>query len=209
MNPIGYLHNTHGGPVGDAGMGYNYILAANGLFLRASNPLLSATIQVAPAEVRGLVPLTERLELTHGRIPFKNVEIVLTILSNPDRELYLGVVWENGGYHHVVPVQTGTPASVQYQRPQHVLLDVHTHGRMSAFFSSTDDRDEQGFQLYMVVGRRDQPVQQVALRLGVYGYFALLDWSEVFDRPPPPWLQVVSGHPNFSEGGRGVPPDLR
>lgn len=207
MNPVGYLVNTPGGPVGDAGIGYNYILASNGLFLRASNPLLSATIQVAPAEVRGLAPLAERLTLTHGRIPFSLMEFVLHFLQGPGpEELYLAVVWQDGAYQRVIPEQTGTPASVQYQRARRVLLDVHTHGKMSAFFSSTDDHDEQGFQLYMVLGRLDQPVKEVALRLGVYGYFAPLDWGEVFDRPPPTWLEVVTSRPNFTEGEPHVPP---
>ena len=209
MNPVGYLHNTVDGLKGEPGIGYNYILAANGLFLRASNPLLSATIQVASAEVRGLVPLTESLTLAHGRIPFSLLETVLTFLTGGGHELYLGVVWQDGAYRKVIPEQTGQTASVKYQRPRSVLLDVHTHGNMAAFFSSTDDRDEQGFQLYMVLGRLDQPVRQVALRLGVYGYFAPLDWGEVFDRPPPPGLEVVTPRPIFTEGATCVPPELR
>lgn len=210
MNPVGYLTNTAKGLEGESGIGYNYILAANGLFLRASNPLLSATIQIAPAEVRGLGHLTERLELTHGRIPWSLMEYVLHFLVSPGREeLYLAVVWENGAYQRVIPTQSGGPTSVQYQRARHVLLDIHTHGKMRAFFSGTDDRDEQGFQLYMVVGRLDHLVKEVALRLGGYGYFAPLDWSEVFDRPPPSWLKVVTARPNFTERETHVPPDLR
>ena len=206
MNPVGYLTNHKSGLEGDPGIGYDYILAANGLFVRAENPLLRATIQVAPAEVRGLAPLQEQVELTHGRIHFDPmVETPLKLLDQMGHEwlgheLYLAVVWQEGQYLTVIPEQTGTPASVQYQRPQHVLLDLHTHGNMSAFFSGTDDRDEQGLQLYMVVGRLDQLVKQVALRLGVYGYFAPLSWDEVFDRPPPSWLEVVTAKPNFSEG---------
>jgi PRTRC genetic system protein A len=209
MNPVGYLTNTPQGLKGEPGIGYNYLLAANGLFLRASNPLLSATIQVAPADVRGLAPLTEELTLAHGRIPFRLMEPTLTFLTSWGCELYLGVVWKDGAYEKVIPVQTGSPASVQYERRPHTLLDVHTHGKMRAFFSGTDDRDERGFQLYMVVGRLDLPVKEVALRLGIYCYFAPLDWGEVFDRPPPPWLEVVTSRPNFSEGEPHVPPDLR
>ena len=210
-SPVGYLTNHKSGLEGEPGIGYDYILAANGLFIRASNPLLSATIQIAPAEVRGLAPLTERLELTHGRIPFGLIQTALWLLSDAgaSHEVYMGVVWENGAYQRVFPEQTGSPASVQYQRARGVLLDIHTHGKMSAFFSGTDDHDEQGFQLYMVLGRLDHPViHEVALRLGVFGYFAPLDWDEVFDQPPPAWVKVVTASPNLTEGEPGVPRKL-
>ena len=202
MNPVGYLTNTVQGLVGDPGIGYDYILAANGVFLRASNPLLTATIQIAPAEVRGLAPLTESLELVNGRIPLELIQNTLTFdtLGHREfyeREFYMAVVWQDGVYHEVIPGQHGSPASVEYQRPRHALLDLHTHGKMSAFFSGTDDRDEQGFQLYAVLGRLDQPVKEVALRLGVYGCFAPLAWDEVFIEPLPSRLQVVSPVPNF------------
>ena len=119
MSPVGYLHNTVQGLEGAPGIGYDYILAANGLFLRASNPLLSATIQVAPAEVRGLVPLTERLELTHGRIPFNLIQTALRLLADAgaSHEVYMGIVWENGAYQRVIPEQTGAPAAVRGWRP--------------------------------------------------------------------------------------------
>ena len=203
---VGYLRHTRDGLIGETGLGYSYLLASNGLFIRAENALLRATIQVAPAEVRGLAPLTESLELVHGRIPWSLVEAT-TNLYGLDHELYMAVAWQAGAYQRVVPSQTGSPASVQYQRPRGVLLDVHTHGSMGAFFSSTDDADEQGFQLYAVLGRLDLPVREVGLRLGVHGYFAPLDWGEVFDRPPPLWLQVVTGRPTFVGGEARVPPD--
>jgi PRTRC genetic system protein A len=59
-------------------------------------------------------------------------------------------------------------------------MDIHSHGSMKAFFSFTDDRDEQGLRLYMVVGRLDTLLPEVELRLGVYGYFATLNIDEVF-----------------------------
>ena len=195
MNPVGYLVNTRQGLVGERGIGYDYILAANGLFIRASNPLLRATIQVAPAEVRGLAPMQEEVELVHGRIPFSLLATTLAVSTLGGHEVYMGVLWRGGLYGAVYPEQTGAVTRVAYQRPQNVLLDLHTHGNMNAFFSGTDDRDEQGFQLYAVIGRLDQPVKEVALRLGIYGYFAPLAWDEVFIEPLPSQLQVIPPSP--------------
>ncbi|MBA7542911.1 hypothetical protein ES705_35236 [subsurface metagenome] len=61
-----------------------------------------------------------------------------------------------------------------------VVLEMHSHGHMGAWFSTTDNVDETGLKLYGVVGKLNAtPI--VKLRIGVYGYFRELFWSEVFD----------------------------
>ena len=65
------------------------------------------------------------------------------------------------------------------------MAEFHSHGTHRAFFSATDDRDEQGFRIYGVVGRLDDPLPELALRVGVYSHFSPLHWSQVFDGPPP------------------------
>jgi hypothetical protein len=52
---------------------------------------------------------------------------------------------------------------------------------MGAFFSATDNRDEQGLGLYALAGRLDRLIPEVNMRVGLYGYFAPLKFSEVFD----------------------------
>ena len=63
----------------------------------------------------------------------------------------------------------------------HSVMDIHSHGHMDAFFSCTDDSDEKGLRLYVVVGRLDTLLPEVEIRLGVYGYFIPLSVEEVFD----------------------------
>lgn len=69
---------------------------------------------------------------------------------------------------------------MRYERLPSTVLDIHSHGTMRPFFSGTDDKDEQGFRLYMVVGRLDTLVPEVEMRVGVYGYFAPVQFEEVF-----------------------------
>ena len=69
MKRVGYLLNTPEGIQGEPGFFYNYIVAENGLFIRAQGPLLTATVPVASARVRGLAPLKKCAELTYGKIP--------------------------------------------------------------------------------------------------------------------------------------------
>ena len=68
------------------------------------------------------------------------------------------------------------------------MAEVHSHGRARAFFSATDDRDEQGLRIYGVAGRLDTPLPELRLRVGVYGHFAPVALGQVFTgnaaRPP-------------------------
>ena len=85
----------------------------------------------------------------------------------------------------MVPPQLGTATSLTYAPPAGVVAEFHSHGGSRAFFSKTDDRDEQGFRVYGVAGRLDRDRPELSLRVGVYGHFAPVDWSQVFDGPHP------------------------
>jgi len=181
MKPVGYLTNTGRGLEGEPGLFYNYILAQSGLFVRAEGPYLEATVCIAPAEVRGLQPLQEEVRLKKGRIPSSLWELALSVLQ-ADRwhERYLAITWE-GEYRLRMPEQVSREAGVQYAHLPSTVLDIHSHGAMSAFFSTTDDRDEQGLRLYAVVGRLDSLIPEVKLRIGVYGYFVPIQLNEILD----------------------------
>ena len=107
-----------------------------------------------------------------------------------DGNAYRVVVPEQAGtaasltYRVVVPEQAGTAASLTYPPPD-VVAEFHSHGKGRAFFSKTDDKDEQGFRIYGVVGRLDTPERELSLRVGVYGHFAPVQWSQVFGGPNP------------------------
>lgn len=181
MRPVGYLLNKKEGLGGEPGLFYNYILAENGLFIQAQNPLIKATVGISPVEIRGLSPLEEHIELVHGKIPRYLYNLSLSVLmTSSDREQYLAITWESE-YRLRIPGQERDGASVKYESLSSSIMDIHSHGRMGAFFSCTDDSDEKGLRLYMVVGRLDTLLPEVELRLGVYGYFVNLDVDEVFD----------------------------
>jgi len=183
VRPVGYLLNKKEGLGGEPGLFYNYILAENGLFIQAQNPLIEVTVCISPVEIRGLRSLEERIELTHGKIPRHLHDLAVSILmASRDQEQYLAITWENE-YRLRVPGQERNGASVKYESLPSSVMDIHSHGCMDAFFSCTDNSDEKGLRLYMVVGRLDTLLPGVELRLGVYGYFAPLDIEEVFDVP--------------------------
>lgn len=176
--------NTATGLEGEPGVFYNYIMTANGLFLQAKNAHLAATVCIAPAEVRGLAPLEESIELLHGKIPMYFLNLALSVLCiKPDIEQYLAVTWQ-GNYSLSVPTQSQTVASVTYEALPNTVLDIHNHvGIVPPYFtgfSDIDDHDEQGFRIYAVASGLRDLFPWVGLRLGIYGYFLHLLKEEVF-----------------------------
>jgi PRTRC genetic system protein A len=79
------------------------------------------------------------------------------------------------------PPQHATGASVMAAGSSEpaILCDLHSHGNMRSFWSSTDDADEQSARLFAVIGRLDtQP--EIRLRVGLFGYWRPLPVAAVF-----------------------------
>ncbi|MFA5401250.1 MAG: hypothetical protein WC359_12455 [Dehalococcoidia bacterium] len=180
INIAGYLVNARGGLRGDPGLGYDYIMASNGLFIRASNKHLAAQIRIAPAEVRGLAPLERKVELLHGLIPRPFYDLAVnTMYVSSERETYFAVTWE-GQYRLRMPSQQREAAHVEYTALENTVMDIHSHGAIPGYHSMTDSKDEQGFVISMVVGRLDTLLPEIKFRLSVYGYYYPLEKWDIF-----------------------------
>jgi hypothetical protein len=179
--PVGYLTNSLTGIEGEPGVFYDYMLAAGGVYLKAKNAHLAATVCIAPGEIRGLAPLKEDIQLVHGKIPLNFLNLALSILiAKPDIEQYLAIIWE-GAYELKIPPQQATAGSVTYETLPDTVLEIHSHtDGVPAQFSHIDDHDEQGFCLYAVVADLRHLCPTVELRLGIYGYFLLIKMNDVF-----------------------------
>ena len=202
--PVGYLINHPAGLAGVHGIGYDYVLGSGGVYVQSRSPHLTARLPVAPGEVRGLAPVTEKVDLTHGPIPAGLFGMGLRWFhDDPGTERLFAVRWDGRAYRMVVPQQAGTATRLAYQPPAGVVAEFHSHGGSRAFFSATDDRDEQGFRIYGVAGRLHTDRPELSLRVGVYGHFALVQWSQVFDGPPP-GIRLIDEEPDVTnpiEGG--------
>ena len=203
--PVGYLVNHNDGLTGSHGIGFDYVLGSGGLYVQSESAHLTVKVRVAHCEVRGLAPVTEKVELTHSLIPASLFELGLRWFQDaPDTERLFAVRWDGNGYRLVVPAQAGTTTTLAYVPPAGVVAEFHSHGSSRAFFSATDDRDEQGFRIYGVVGRLNAPLPELSLRVGVYGHFAPVEWPQVFDGPDPGVLLMGDGltrTPTERQGG--------
>lgn len=205
-NPIGYLRKEPDRLVGTRGTHYDYVTAANGLFLEAQNDHIAARIQVGVGTVRGLAPLEPFFVMKHGLIPSVSFTLAFNEMGKDiSKELFVAVVWEDnphptpgrpGWYKSVIPNQDASTGALRnIEKVPNTVLDMHSHGRIGAYFSGTDDGDEVGFQAYGVVGHfGDDDVPHLRFRVGIYGVWMMVPFNQVFDGSPSPCVDLYYRH---------------
>lgn len=184
-----YWHNLL--PANDA-LAYQYILAGNGVFIRAETGFFAALLSIAPCTVRGLPSLQQQFRL---KIPCISERLLDAVLADarcarqPNGKLNESLYQ----FHYcdqTVQVKkppqsvTGVSVTAVAHHPPTFFCDLHSHGNMHAFWSRTDDIDEQGALLYAVIGKLDN-APEIRLRVGVYGYWMALPVTAVFTSAGP------------------------
>ncbi len=176
-DPVAYqVYRGDGRPILPPDRAYAYVLAGNGIFKLAANRRIEALILLARCRVAGLPPLEPYVRLREGRLPGR---LLATILDDArrlsweePREAMYHLVMQDGRVRVIRPRQKANAALLHYTgggAPE-IICDVHSHHQMRAFFSPRDNRDEQGFRFYAVIGRIfTHP--EIRLRVGIYGDF--------------------------------------
>lgn len=168
-----------------SGLAYDYLLAGDGVYLVAEHDLLVVRVPIAHCTVRGLLPICSACVLKHGRLPallWEQIVAIARVGALYEREILAAVTWDDTfGYRVEVPPQIVSLDNVLYQRIPSTVLEIHSHHRYPAFFSPTDDADEQRLGLFGVLGRLDTDQPEVALRVGAYGCTMAIPWKTVFD----------------------------
>jgi PRTRC genetic system protein A len=173
---------------------FDYVLAGDGLYLRAEREEMDVCFQIAPAEVRGLGECDEAFEFRLPKVP---EPLMLALwrradqLANDSLETLFHLVWSpvypwDEGWEVVEPEQTRTSISCRPDDPcsssERAIIEIHSHHVMLARFSETDDKDETGFRLYGVIGNLDR-APKIRLRVGVYGYHHEIPASWALELP--------------------------
>lgn len=181
-----HIHRQHPLPDNDA-LAYQYILTGNGVFIRAETRFFAAILPVAPCTVRGLEPIRQQFKLKIPRVPVRLLEAVLTDARRARRpsdslnEVLYQFHYQDQTVQVKKPAQSATGVSVTAvtNHASTLFCDLHSHGNMHAFWSGTDNADEQSGLLYSVIGKLDSK-PEMRLRVGVYGYWMALPVTAVF-----------------------------
>ncbi|MES1933268.1 PRTRC system protein A [Salinisphaera shabanensis T35B1] len=157
-----------------------YLIANDGLFVLGRGCGFSALIRVS--RIRKLSPfgeLSEGVTFDDARVPRALVREAAdrAIAENPNE--WAGAIVRTGdGYAlQSVDVESASPGHVTYRRDSYddaaVVVDMHSHGTLEAYFSRTDDAsDEQGVHLSSVFGHcTDRKRLKIAARVTINGHF--------------------------------------
>ncbi len=129
-------------------------------------------------------------QLSAHKIPRRILEDVIRIFKKtPALEHALQIFYDNSKDSYILfePEQCVTRGSVKFKRDLQMeqkyilVMDIHSHGMYSAFFSSVDNEDEKGIRLYMVFGNLDRHTPGYALRVGVAGIFGEVALEDIFE----------------------------
>ena len=166
---------------------YAYVVAGNGVLIYAKRPGLEVLIPVSRARIVGLPALNPYVRLSQ-RVPKCLLLHALKVAQThlPNEILF----WFNSKKYWTlqVPQQITCPSSTVPvesldEMGTNALVDLHSHGLLPPFFSRADNKDEQGFRIYAVIGQLDK-LPSIRVRIGVYGHYFDIPASEVFEMPP-------------------------
>jgi hypothetical protein len=186
---------TPAAPLPEPRPGLAWIWAANGIWKQGITEQLDILIPVERFEhpIPGLVKLMPhvRWRAWPQRLPGQFLAPLLEnaqragggddVLLRPIEKQYFFI--ERDGPRVVAPGgQEGSATRLRYTMPERgtVLLDLHSHHQMDAYFSPTDDADDTGLSVSAVVGQiYTEP--EIVVRLNVYGHRWPIPALLVFD----------------------------
>lgn len=191
LNIVGAAAATKDGLPPIAATGYEYVVAANGVFIRAQSLYISACVPVRPYfgdRIERLQPVESFAKLLWA--PPVGIGHLYAVIDNarnrmPNEAMYQFIrkVDEQEDTHKWVckiPRQNATPTRVDFEDNPDSIIDIHSHNTMTAFFSEQDNADELGFRFYCVLGKLDTDYPQILCRVGVYGYFMNVPMTTIF-----------------------------
>lgn len=189
--------------------GQRILIAVNGVFVQVKLDWLDCIQRLSPA-VGFPMPygqVRERMAFTFGRLPIDLIEQFVdearTCLPN---EAAGALVYSRrtGRLRRVMhPADSASPGHIKYRVPalaedETLAVDLHTHGRLPAFWSADDDRDDTGIKIAGVFGDLHRPRPSAAFRLVLNGHYRAL---------PHPWR--IASRADAPHEVRAMPPDTR
>lgn len=136
------------------------------------------------------------------KIPYETLAQIISffrsyVTAESALEAMVYVYWSNAehAYFAYAPKQTVTKDSIETTLPGldeddfTLVMEIHSHNTMEAYFSSTDNADEKATRLYTVIGRLDKLFPDLKTRASVGGKFIDVSPAAVFEMAQEPYPQ--------------------
>lgn len=169
----------------------------------------------------------EAYHLTIPKIPvgfmFQAMNLFRTVYQRQQTEAAILIRWSPVRQEHYaeIPEQDLSGGAVKYKadakNTDPIVMDIHSHHTMPAFFSSIDDGDEKGTQFFAVVGNIEVSNPTMNIRVRMDGEdIAYIHPSSIFDGYipdfPPSWMEKIKAPPKELDvrgprSGRFLPRD--
>ncbi len=182
--------------------GITWLWASNGVFKRGVDQALDVLICAHPTRpTPGLAQLVPHVRYAShsGRIPGELLTALLEharkaaddrpgIAARSIEQQYF-VTYREGlprPFRVAVPEQTASATRIEYRVtvPGQILVDLHSHHRLEAYFSDTDDQDDGGLSVSAVIGRIFGEHPAICVRANVYGHRQRIPALTIFDCLP-------------------------
>lgn len=162
--------------------GQRYLSACDGLWIEIRRPWLHLLWPIAVQDdfTMPYGALEKKVELAFNKIPPPLIEQFLTDATAAfPNEFGAWLVWndeEKERVYRPLEATEATGAFLQFERPtladhESLAVDLHSHGRHRALFSTTDNRDDRGeVKIAGVYGSLDREIT-TAFRLCTGGKF--------------------------------------
>ena len=170
--------------------GQRMLLGRNGVFLQMRTPWLDCTTRVGQLAERLPLPygaVVERIAFGFGAIPIRLLEgFIEAARAALPHEVAGALIYDEHARTLSLRIHEGLDVGRGHVRyrignlgdGQVLAVDLHSHGRLGAFWSADDDRDDNGVRVCGVFGNVDRATLTAKFRLVLNGHYVPL---------PSPW----------------------
>ncbi|MBM7843789.1 Mov34/MPN/PAD-1 family protein [Herpetosiphon giganteus] len=174
--------------------GITWLIALNGVFKCGCNAnqqiIIQTSLQSIP--IPGLVGILPSVSWKgcHQRLPSSWLSLLLNDaqqaariehgIARPIEKQYF-ITTQHTTIRLIPARQTSTIHHIAYEMPSDpVLVDIHSHHGMPAYFSPTDNADDTGLSVSCVIGNIFKN-PEIICRLNVYGHHQVVPITTIFD----------------------------
>ena len=167
--------------------GHRFLLAKGGTYLEVRRPWLHFIHRIGEPDATVRIPygdIASKFEMGFGRLGTalpQMKEFATHAMVESPIEAAASLLWNHKtnewSLKYPEVIGKATSGSITYKQvdvgeDESLVVDLHSHGAHSAFFSLTDNDDDAGaVKIAGVFGSLDQAVQTVAFRLCVLGVY--------------------------------------